>query len=127
MERHRLGFTLGTMKTIDQIIHLGVDPISVPVTYAEVGQDLSAVPIEAGFGSAKWSWVSMAQADYDLLLDLQTNVPGIAVYVRTSKKSGASGIDFANFTAIAKRPNAEERVGLLCKNVTLEFIKMTEL
>jgi len=124
MERHKLGTSLGTLKPICELIRVGKDPVSTPVIFQTVGTDLNGIPIEAGFGSAVWTWDTLPQEDYDFLLELQGDVPGVAMEVYTSKRSGASGIDFDNFACIMGRPVMESREGLICRNVKIEFTRM---
>jgi hypothetical protein len=128
MQRHKIGtVSFAAMYDICELLRVRVDSVSTPVAYASVGNDLNGVPIEAGYGQAMWTWDVLPQDDYDRLLELQGDTPGASVYVRSSKKAGASGIEFANFTAIAKRPEFEGRDGLICHNVKLELIKMVEV
>lgn len=124
MNRHKLGTTLGTMHAICDLLQVGIDPVSTAVEYETVGDDLNGVPIESGFGVATWEWDVLAQEDFDNLLTMQGDVAGATMYVHTSKHDGASGIEFANYACIAKRPTFERREGLLCYGVKIEFVQM---
>lgn len=112
------------MLEICNLLRVRVDPISTPVAFQEVGTDLNGVPIEAGFGACTWTWDVLPQDDYDRLLELQGDVAGAPLYIHTSMKAGASGIEFNTYLAVAKRPAYENRDGLVCNNVTIEFQRL---
>ena len=124
MERHKLGLTALTKRPICEILIRAGEPKSSPVAYEIVGADLDGVPIESGFGVTTWEWPEMSQEDYDLLLELQGDVPGKTVYLHTTKRSGASGIDFGDYQAIAGRPTFESRERLICYGVQMPFTQM---
>ena len=112
------------MKFAQDLISTHEEPKSEPVAYASPGNDLDGTPIESGLGFAVWHFSVMPQADYDTLLDLQGDVPGVRMYVRTSKRNGASGIDFENYSAIVGRPAFASREGLLVYDVTIPLTLM---
>lgn len=124
MQRHMIGTALATRKGACDLLRIGIDPISTPVEYTEVGSDLNGIPIEAGFGTTVWTWDVMTQEDYDVLLQLQGDTAGATMYIRTTKRAGTSGITFANFQGIAKRPVFDHREGLLCYGVKIEFVQL---
>lgn len=124
MERHKIGLTAGTLKDMCTLVNVGIDPVSTPVEFETVGDDLNGIPIEAGFGTTAWEWEMLPQRDYDLLLELQGDVSGKAMYIHTAKRSGASGIEFATYACIAKRPVFERREQLICYGVRMEFVQL---
>lgn len=124
MQRHKLGLTAGTTVPMCDWFKTGAEPTSTPVEYETTGEDLDGVPIESGFGTTTWSWDLLPQEDYYFLLEQQGDVPGKTMYLHTSKRSGAAGIEFGDYEAIAKRPTFERREGLICYGVTMEFAQM---
>ncbi len=128
MERHQLGPYAGGvagMKPLCGILASGQEPQSTPVTYDEIGVDLTGVPIEAGLGHTTLEWVEpLPQSDYQFLLDLQGDAPGARLYARAQERHGASGIDFANYLVVAKRPTFERRDQLYCYGVQMELVAM---
>lgn len=124
MPRHKIGLTAVTMQNMCDLIKAGRDPVSTPVEFETVGDDLNGVPIEAGFGTAAWEWDVLSQEDYDFILELQGDVPGRAMYIYTTKRNGASGIDFDTYACIAKRPTFERREEFLCYGVRIEFVQL---
>lgn len=130
MNRHKIGTVAGGMaglQFVSDIISTCEEPKSDPVSFEQIGTDLNGMPIEAGFGSAVWNFSVMPQADYDYLLELQGNTPAATMIVHTAKKSGASGIDFANYTAVVGRPTFARRVGLLCYDVTIPLTNLVPI
>lgn len=130
MKRHRIGtYAGGTagMLFLSDMLSICEDPTADPVMYAQVGVDLNGTPIEAGWGQTEWSWRVMPQSDFDRLLDLQGNTTGTTMYVRTQKRSGASGIDFANYSAMVGRPAFGSRAELLCYDVRIPITMMLEV
>lgn len=130
MERHLIGTYAGGiagMQAFCDILSAGIDPQSDPVSYEVVGTDLTGAPIEAGFGSTELRWEILSQADYDLLLDLQGDVPGAAMYARAQKRNGASGIDFANYSVMAGRPVFDSRDYLNVRGVRIPLTMMVEI
>lgn len=125
MERHKLGTSAGGvagMKDICHLLDVGVDPVPTFQEYSEiVGTDFNNVPIEAGFARASWTWDVISQTDFNRLLDFTTNGFG-NVYLRTRNNSGASGFDFADYSAVMTRPKASSQQGLLARNVVVEFV-----
>lgn len=127
MQRHKWGTYAGGvagLQDICEIVNIGIDPESDPVTYEAVGTDLDAKPIESGFGSTEWRWNVMSQADYELLLAKQGDAPGTLMTVRTQKRSGASGIDFANYYAMVGRPVFGRREGLVVYEVRMPLTRL---
>lgn len=128
MNRHKIGTSAGGvagMQFAQDLISTHEEPRSTPVEYQAVGADLNGAPIEAGFGSTSWTWRVMPQSDFDTLLELQGDTPSASMYVRTAKRSGASGIDFANYSCIVARPVFGSRDGLLCYDVAISIGMMT--
>lgn len=125
MQRHLIGSYAGGvagMKPLAEILNVRVDPVSTPITYAEVGTDLTGTPVENGYGTCTWTWDVLAQEDFQYLLDFVGTNPGAQVYIRTRLTSGAMGADFANFEGVMKRPVSESiESGLLRRNVTVTF------
>ena len=107
-----------------ELISTQEEPVSEPVAYEAVGSTLDGIPIEAGFGATSWRWSVMPQADFDRLLDTQGDAPGTAMLVRTAKRNGASGIDFANYNCIVGRPVFQTRERLVCYEVTMPIFQM---
>lgn len=125
MERHKLGTQAGGVAGMADVCkYVRGNPKSSPVTYEEVGIDLTGQPIEAGLGSCAWVWDVLPQKEYDLLLAFQGDQAGRSVYLRTSLRGGASGVDFADFLGVMKRPTFSERTQLLCYEVSIEFVQM---
>lgn len=127
MERHKLGLYsdgLANMLEICELMKNAGEPTADPVSYEQLGEDLNGVPIEVGFGHTELSWRVMPQSDYDFLLEWQGDVPGTEVYARTQQRSGASGIDFGNYSAIAGRPTFGSREGLTVYDVRLPLTVM---
>jgi hypothetical protein len=130
MERHMWGSYAGGvagMRPFCEILKIGIDPASEPVTYQTVGFDLDGAPIEAGFGRTELTWGSLSQEDYGFLLDYQGDVPGTEMYVRAQKRNGVSGIEFANYTAMVGRPTFDSREALVVHNVRIPLTMMVEL
>ena len=129
MQRHKLGTLAGGIAGLEDICSLlaiGVDPDSDPVNYDVVGTDLTGAPIEAGFGTTAWRWSVMPQSDYQYLLDFIAATGSGNVTIRTKKQTGASGYDFGNYTAVMKRPTANQE-GLLQRNVVVEFVHLVAI
>lgn len=112
-------------KSICNFLTIGIDPISTFQEFTDkVGVDLNGAPIEAGFATAIWTWDVMPQQDFDYLLGLVSNGSSAEVTIRTRNNSGASGFDFADYTAIMQRPKAATRIGIVLKNITVEFVTL---
>lgn len=126
MERAKLGTLangVAVMNDMCNLLSVGVDPETEFVEYTEVvGADLTGAPVEAGFPKATWRWAVMPQSDFQWLLDFIASTGSGNVYLRTRNNSGASGFDFANYSAIMARPKAGARQGLLVRDVVIEFI-----
>lgn len=125
MERCKIGTQAGGvagMKSICDLLSIGVDPITEFTEYSEViGTDLNDAPIEAGFPRATWEWRVMPQSDFEHLNDFISSTGSNPVYICTRKNTGASGYDFANYLAVMRRPKTSGREGLLVRAVVLEF------
>lgn len=129
MERHKLGTYAGGVAGLQAICDImgGGEPTSTPVIYESIGTDLNGIAIEAGFGSTTLHWDYLIQPDYQFLLELQGDVPSNPMTARAPKRSGASGIDFANYSCVAARPTFERRDGIVCYGVAMPLTMMLEI
>jgi hypothetical protein len=127
MQRYMLGTQaqgVAGMKSFCDLLQYNSEPTSGPVEYDTIDDDLTSVPIEAGFGHLVLAWTDLTQEDYNRLLDLQGDNSGACMYARLPSRSGTTGIDFANYSVMAKRPVFESRDGLMCRNVTMELVRI---